>query len=111
MIYFTGETGEAGEACECTFGACLASCASCVTGPLFCVSPTGYSNLLKTLHPKGKRAHTEERQRATARHCAGTYNYKEITVRRYDNIVHITLAPVSTKMSSAMNVQVSFASY
>lgn len=95
----------ASEACKCTYGACLASCARCVTGPLFCVSPTGYSNLLKSLHPKGKKSH-EERQRATARHCAGTYNYKEITVRRYDNVVHVILAPVSTKMSSSLNIQV-----
>ncbi|KAJ1529136.1 hypothetical protein ONE63_005946 [Megalurothrips usitatus] len=94
------------EVCECTYGACLASCARCVTGPLFCVSPTGYSNLLKSLHSKGKKSNVEERQRSTVRHCAGTYNYKEITVRRYDNIVHIILAPSSTKMSSALNVQV-----
>ncbi|XP_034250761.1 uncharacterized protein LOC117651111 isoform X2 [Thrips palmi] len=96
----------ASEACECPFGVCLASCATCVTGPLFCVSPTGYSNLLKSLQPKGKGGSVEERQRATARHCAGTYNYKEITVRRYDNIFHVILAPVSTKMSSALNIQV-----
>lgn len=96
----------AGEVCECTFGTCSASCAACITGPLFCVSPTGYSNLVKSLQPKGKSGPVEERQRATARHCAGTYNYKEITVRRYDNIVHVILAPVSTKMSCALNIQV-----
>lgn len=34
--------------------------------------------------------------------------YKEITIRRYDGVVHITLTPVSTIMKNALNISVSF---
>lgn len=33
--------------------------------------------------------------------------YNEITIRRYDGVVHITLTPVSTVMKNALNISVS----
>lgn len=33
--------------------------------------------------------------------------YNEITLRRYDGVVHITLTPVSTVMKNALNISVS----
>jgi len=36
--------------------------------------------------------------------------YNEITIRRYDGVVHITLTPVSTIMKNALNVSVSYIS-
>jgi len=32
--------------------------------------------------------------------------YNEITLRRYDGVVHITLTPVSTVMKNALNISV-----
>lgn len=32
--------------------------------------------------------------------------YNEITIRRYDGVVHITLTPVSTIMKNALNISV-----
>lgn len=32
--------------------------------------------------------------------------YNEITVRRYDGVVHITLTPITTAMKNALNISV-----
>ncbi|XP_071453310.1 uncharacterized protein [Hetaerina americana] len=46
------------------------------------------------------------RQRSSGRQNAGTYNYKEICLRRYENFVQVILTPGSTKMKNSLNVQV-----
>ncbi|XP_046396986.1 uncharacterized protein LOC124163918 isoform X2 [Ischnura elegans] len=56
----------------------------------------------------GKLLESKEsfRQRSSGRQNAGTYNYKEICLRRHENFVQLILTPCSTKMKNSLNVQV-----
>lgn len=70
-----------------------------------------YSNLLKTLEnesqkPRKKDGEEVTKQRSSVRQNAGTYHYKDISLRRYDNLVQVILTPQSTKMKNALNLQV-----
>ncbi|KAG8225530.1 hypothetical protein J437_LFUL006069, partial [Ladona fulva] len=89
-----------------------------LTVPLSPVA-SSYSNItkgLKTVSPKykkkssklGKQLESKEctRQRFSWRQNAGTFCYKEICLRRYENFVQIILAPCSTVMKNSLNVQV-----
>jgi hypothetical protein len=62
---------------------------------------------LETESQKPKRKEEEgQKQRSSVRQNAGTYHYKEICLRRYDNLVQIILTPASTKMKNSLNLQV-----
>jgi hypothetical protein len=62
---------------------------------------------LETESQKQKKKDEEgQKQRSSVRQNAGTYHYKEICLRRYDNLVQIILTPASTKMKNSLNLQV-----
>ncbi|PSN33096.1 hypothetical protein C0J52_19407 [Blattella germanica] len=71
---------------------------------------SSYSNLIKTLETESQKPKKKDdeviKQRSSVRQNAGTYHYKEICLRRYDNLVQIILTPASTKMKNSLNVQV-----
>ncbi|KAK7791469.1 hypothetical protein R5R35_002389 [Gryllus longicercus] len=70
-----------------------------------------YSNLLKTLENESQKQRKKDgeevtKQRSSVRQNAGAYHYKDISLRRYDNLVQVILTPQSTKMKNALNLQV-----
>ncbi|KAJ9580254.1 hypothetical protein L9F63_004067 [Diploptera punctata] len=71
---------------------------------------SSYSTLIKSLESESQKPKRREeeviKQRSSVRQNAGTYHYKEICLRRYDNLVQIILTPASTKMKNSLNVQV-----
>ncbi|XP_069701223.1 serine-rich adhesin for platelets [Periplaneta americana] len=71
---------------------------------------SSYSTLIKTLETESQKQKKKEeegtKQRSSVRQNAGTYHYKEICLRRYDNLVQIILTPASTKMKNSLNIQV-----
>jgi hypothetical protein len=56
--------------------------------------------------PSSATSSPNSKQRQSVRQSAGSYCYREINLRRYDNLVQVILTPVSTKMKNALNVQV-----
>ncbi|XP_068081157.1 enolase-phosphatase E1 isoform X2 [Anabrus simplex] len=70
-----------------------------------------YSNLIKTLENENQKQRKKDgeeitKQRSSVRQNAGTFNYHEICLRRYDNLVQVILTPQCTKMKNALNIQV-----
>lgn len=58
---------------------------------------------------KDKTQKETEKTRASSRQMAMANNYKEISVRKIDNLVQIILTPTTTKIKHAVNLQVIFA--
>lgn len=54
------------------------------------------------------KSEEHEKQRVSSRQIAMANNYKEISVRKIDNLVQIILTPTTTKIKNAVNLQVIF---
>ncbi|XP_063236625.1 uncharacterized protein LOC134538935 [Bacillus rossius redtenbacheri] len=72
------------------------------------ISPgaASYSELVHTLESQRRDDHGNGKQRSSVRQNTGSYHYRELCLRRHGSLVQLVLAPVSTRMKNAFNVQV-----
>ncbi|XP_037783952.1 mucin-17-like isoform X2 [Penaeus monodon] len=79
-------------------------------------SPTAasFSSLVKTLEATGQQKSRQraggeslrQSQRASVRQSEGSYHYRDISLRKFNNFTQIILSPSTTKMKNALNSRV-----